>query len=309
MEVTMRPKTVLAVALVGTVSLSLAMSRPLAQHANLDIAAIEQASGLKGQLITDENVFKVTKPRTDVKIQVDQWTMSPFMGLGSWAAFTPAHGRVMMMGDTVVFEDEVNPAMSAAFEAGLDVTALHNHFLFDEPKVYFMHIGGTGEASKLAAGVKKVYDKIAEIRAASPTPTKAFVGNIAYPSSISAAPLEAALGVKGQANQGMFKIVIGRPATMHGVSVGREMGLNTWAAFGGSDDAAVVDGDFAMLENELQPVLRAMRKEGINIVAIHQHMSHEQPRYLFLHYWGKGKAADLARSLRRVLDAQAAVKS
>ena len=107
----------------------------------------------------------------------------------------------------------------------------------------------------------------------------------------------------------MFKIVIGRTASMHGVPVGKEMGINTWAAFGGTDDAAVVDGDFAMLENELQPVLRAMRKEGINIVAIHQHMSHEQPRYLFLHYWGKGKAVDLAQSLKRVLDAQAAVKS
>jgi Domain of Unknown Function (DUF1259) len=136
-----------------------------------------------------------------------------------------------------------------------------------------------------------------------------FPGTISSPSSITASPLEAALGVKGQVNQGMFKIVIGRQGTMHGVAVGKEMGINTLASFGGSDDAAVVDGDFAMLENELQPVLRAMRKEGINIVAIHQHMSHEQPRYLFLHYWGKGKAADLAQSLKRVLDAQAAVKS
>jgi hypothetical protein len=157
--------------------------------------------------------------------------------------------------------------------------------------------------------VKKVYDKVAEIRAAHPIPTKAFSGTIASPSSITRAPLEAALGVKGQASQGMFKIVIGRPAAMHGVAVGKEMGINTWAAFAGSDDAAVIDGDFAMLENELQPVLHAMRKEGINIVAIHQHMTHEQPRYQFLHYWGKGKAVDLAQSLRRVLDAQAAVKS
>lgn len=309
----MRTKLMIAVGAVGALGLAVVSTRlGLAQTpSGLDTAAIEQATGLKGQLIAEENVFKVTKPRADVKIQVDQWTMPPFMGLGSWAAFTPAHGgkHVMMMGDTVVFEDEVNPAMSAAFEAGLEVTALHNHFFFDNPKVFFMHIGGTGEAAWLAAGVKKVYNKIAEIRAANPVPGKSFTGNIASPSSISAAPLEAALGVKGQANQGMFKIVIGRPANMHGVSVGKEMGINTWAAFAGSDDAAVVDGDFAMLENELQPVLRAMRKEGINIVAIHQHMSHEQPRYLFLHYWGKGKAVDLARSLRRVLDAQAAVKS
>jgi hypothetical protein len=278
--------------------------------ASLDTAAIERASGLKGAMIADENVFKVGKPRTDVKIDVDGWSIPPFMGLGSWAAFTPVHGtQVMMMGDTVLFEDEVNPAMSAALDAGLEVTALHNHFFFDAPKVYFMHIGGTGDAASLAAGVKKVYDKIAEVRAASPTPGKAFPGAIASPSSITPAPLEATLGVKGQASQGMFKIVIGRPAAMHGVTLGKEMGINTWAAFAGSDDAAVIDGDFAMIENELQPVLHAMRKEGINIVAIHQHMSHEQPRYLFLHYWGKGKAADLAQSLRRVLDAQAAVKS
>jgi hypothetical protein len=231
------------------------------------------------------------------------------MGLGSWAAFTPAHGGAMVMGDTVVFEDEVNPAMTAALDAGLEVTALHNHFFFDEPKVFFMHIGGHGDAKALAAGVKKVYDKIAEIRAANPAPTKSFAGSISSPNSITAAPLETALGVKGQSNQGMFKIVIGRSASMNGVPVAKEMGVNTWASFAGSDDAAVVDGDFCMLENELQPVLRSMRAEGINIVAIHQHMSHEQPRYLFLHYWGKGKAVDLAQSLKRVLDAQAAVKS
>jgi hypothetical protein len=275
----------------------------------LDTAGIEAASGLKGQFISEENVFKIGKPRSDVKIQVDQWAMAPFMGLGSWAAFTPGHGGAMMMGDTVLFEDEVNPVMSAAFDAGLDVTALHNHFFFDEPKVYFMHIGGMGDAKMLAAGVKKVYDKIADIRAANPTPLKSFPGRIDTPSAITAAPLEQALGVKGQSSQGMLKIVIGRTANMHGVAVSKEMGINTWAAFAGSDNAAFVDGDFAMLENELQPVLRAMRKEGINIVAIHQHMSHEQPRYLFLHYWGKGKAVDLAQSLKRVLDAQAAVKS
>jgi hypothetical protein len=311
METVMKWKVALPPILVG--SLALALAHPgLAQgSANLDTAAIEQATGLKGQVITEESVFKVTKPRTDVKIQVDQLSMPPFMGLASWAAFTPAHtaSQAMMMGDTVVFEDEVNPVMSAAFEAGLEVTALHNHFFFDEPKVYFMHIGGHGDVKALAGGVKRVYDKIAEIRAANPMPVKAFPGTIASPSAITAAPLETALGLKGQANQGMFKIVIGRTATMHGLPVGKEMGINTWAAFAGSDDAAVIDGDFAMLENELQPVLRAMRKEGVNIVAIHQHMSHEQPRYLFLHYWGKGKAVDLARSLRRVLDAQAAVKS
>jgi Domain of Unknown Function (DUF1259) len=307
----MQGNLAVAAAVVAVAAFSLTQLTWAQTHAGLDTAAIEQGTGLKGQLIAEESVFKVTKPRTDVKIQVDQWTMPPFMGLSSWAAFTPAHidEQVAMMGDTVVFEDEVNPVMSAAFDAGLEVTALHNHLFFDDPKVYFMHIGGHGETKALAAGVKKVYDKISEIRAANPTPVKSFPGNIASPSSITAAPLETALGKKGQADQGMFKVVIGRTATMHGLPIGKEMGVNTWAAFAGSDEAAVVDGDFAMLEVELQPVLRTMRKEGINIVAIHQHMSTEQPRYFFLHYWGKGKAVDLAQSLKRVLDAQAAAKS
>ena len=120
---------------------------------NVDTAEIEKLTGLKGTYSKEENVFKISKPRTDLKIQVDKWTMPPFMGLTSWSAFVPAqNGKVIMMGDIVLFEDEVNPAMSAAFEAGLEVTALHNHFFFDEPKVYFMHIGGMGNTAKLAAG-------------------------------------------------------------------------------------------------------------------------------------------------------------
>lgn len=278
------------------------------QHAALDTARIEQITGLKGSYSAKEDVFKVSKPRNDVKIQVDEWTVPPFMGLTSWAAFTPGHhGQAMMMGDTVLFEDEVNPAMSAALDAGLEVTALHNHFFFDRPKVYFMHIGGTGDPAKLAEGVKKIYDKVAEIRSAHPTPESVFPGHIAEQSAITAAPLEAILGEKGQTNNGMFKVVIGTTASMHGVKVGNEMGVNTWAAFAGSDDEAVVDGDFAMHESELQPVLKAMRAGGINIVAIHQHMTGEEPRILFLHFWGKGKAADLAQSVKKTLDMQASL--
>ncbi len=279
-----------------------------AYAAALDTAAIEQATALKGTFSKEENVFKVSKPRGDVKIAVDGWGMPPFMGLTSWAAFTPAHdGQTMMMGDTVLLEDEVNPAMSAALDSGLEVTALHNHFFFDEPKVYFMHIAGMGDAAKLAAAVKKIYDKIAEVRAAQPQAQKAFSGaRIAASNAISPQPLEKILATKGQAKDGMFKIVIGRSAAMHGTAVAKEMGVNTWAAFAGTDDEAVVDGDFAMTEAQLQPVLKTMRHEGINIVAIHQHMTGEEPRILFLHYWGKGKAADLARALKLALDAQAA---
>ncbi len=272
----------------------------------LDTAAIEQASGLKGTFNKEENVFKIAKPRSDVKIKVDGWQMPPFMGLTSWAAFTPSHdGQAMMMGDTVVFEDEVNPAMSAALDAGLEVTALHNHFVFDQPKVLFMHIGGSGDAAMLAAGVKRVYDKIGDVRAAHPEPQTAFPGGkIGVPSAISVEPLEAILGTKGQTKDGMLKVVFGRPATMHGIPIGKEMGVNTWAAFAGTDREAVVDGDFAIGENELQTTLKTLRKEGLNIVAIHQHMTHEEPRILFLHYWGTGEAVHLAQSLRNAVDAQ-----
>jgi len=309
MQVNFAPSQV-KFALSALVFLGSSICPAMAQTASsLDTASIEQAAGVKGTFIPEENVFKISKPRTDVKIQVDGWPTPPFMGLVSWAAFTPAQGRqALMMGDTVVFEDEVNVAMSAALDAGLEVTALHNHFFFDEPKVYFMHIGGSGEAGALASGVKKIYEKITEIRAANPAPAKRFPAKIGSPNAIAAAPLEAILGVKGQASQGMFKIVIGRPAQAHGASVGAAMGVNTWAALAGSDEEAVVDGDFAVTANELQPVLKAMRREGVNVVAIHHHMSHEEPRYIFLHFWGKGAAAALARSFKNVLDAQAAAK-
>jgi hypothetical protein len=148
---------------------------------------------------------------------------------------------------------------------------------------------------------------VKEIRAGNPQPAAKFPGApIPAQSSLSAQPLEDILGVKGQVSNGMFKAVWGRSTQMHGMQMGSEMGVNTWAAFAGSDDNAVMDGDFAMHENELQPVLRTMRSEGINIVAIHSHMDGENPRTLFLHYWGRGKAEDLARALRRTLDAQQA---
>jgi hypothetical protein len=276
-----------------------------------DAASIEQITGLKGTYSAKEDVFKVSLPRTDVKVRVDGWGLPPFMGLTSWAAFTTNHGRrAMTMGDIVLFQDEVNPAMSAALESGLAVTALHNHFFFDEPKVYFMHIDGTGEVSKLAAGVRNVFDKVNEIRSKNTQPTGGFVAPaIPEQSSISSRPLQEILGVEGQVSEGMFKAVWGRTTAMHSMSAGGEMGVNTWAAFAGRDDNAVMDGDFAVREYELQPVLRALRKEGINIVALHSHMAGEKPRILFLHYWGRGKAEDLARALRRTLDVQRAAST
>jgi hypothetical protein len=277
-----------------------------AAQAKLDGAAIERMTGLKSTYSEKENVVKVTSPRSDVKIRVDGWSMPPFMGLTSWAAFTPDHGHdAMVMGDIVLLQDEVYPAMSAALDSGLEVAALHNHFFFDEPKVYFMHVGGAGDVEKLAGAVRQVLEKVKEVRGRTPQPASRFAGPaIPEQSSITAGPLESILGVKGQASNGMFKAVWGRDAQMHGTKIAAEMGVNTWAAFAGTDENAVVDGDFAMLENELQAVLRSLRKGGINIVSIHSHMAQETPRTLFLHYWGRGQAADLARALRETLDAQ-----
>lgn len=271
----------------------------------LNTAAIERITGLKGTLIEQENVFKVTSPRSDVKITVDGWTMPPFMGLTSWAAFTEGKSApAMVMGDLVLFQDEVNPVMSTLLDNGLSVTALHNHFFYDEPKVYFMHIGGEGSAEKLATGVRQAFAKVKEIRAALPQPPAKFGGDaIPEKSGISVEPLESILSIKGQSKDGMFKAVIGRKTKMPcGCEVGKEMGANTWAAFAGSDDNAIVDGDFAVHENELQSVLKSLRHAGINIVAIHQHMTGETPRTLFLHYWGKGKSAELAKAVKTALD-------
>jgi hypothetical protein len=271
--------------------------------APLNTARIDEITGLKGKMNEQEGVYKVTFPRNDVKVVVDRWTMPPFMGLGTWAAFTKgAHSEAMVMGDTVLFEDEVNVAMSAALDNGLSVTALHNHFFFDQPKVYFMHIEGEGTTEKLASAVKKVYDTTKAIRGsnAKPADTFATVGGPSLPekNSITAAPLNEIFAMQGESKDGMVKFTIGRPATMHGVKIDNTMGVNTWAAFAGSDDNAVVDGDFAVTEDELQPVLKSLLKDKINIVAIHQHMTHEEPRIMFFHYWGRGRAKDLANAVK-----------
>src|SRR2546423_1570201 len=229
--------------------------------------------------------------------------MPPFMGLGTWAAFNKGgHSEAMVMGDTVLFEDEVNAVLSVALENGLAVTALHNHFFFDQPRVYFMHIGGEGSLEQLASAVRKLYDKVKEIRAANPQPRNSF-GTAAMPekSAITPEPLNAIFGLTGETNNGMLKFTIGRPAKMHGVDIDNTMGVNTWAAFAGTNDNAVVDGDFAVTEDELQSALKKLRSANINIVAIHSHMTHEEPRILFFHYWGRGPAKQLAESIKAAL--------
>ena len=240
-------------------------------------------------------------------VTVDGMPPKSFAGLGCWAAFTKAPHGAMAMGDTVVFEDEVTPAMDAAFASGLEVTGLHNHFLFDEPKVFFMHVGGTGEPEKLASGVKAVWDAIKAVRKENPSPQRRFEGGTPEAGTIDAQAIEKTIGHKGQVQDGVVKVTIGREGEMHGVKVGGSMGLTTWAAFSGSDELAAVDGDFIMTAAEVQPVLRALRKSGVHVVALHNHMIGEQPAFYFTHFWGKGKARTLAEGLRSALDAQKAV--
>jgi hypothetical protein len=283
----------------GTILLGIISS---ALTADLNTARIDELTGLKGKMNEKEGVYKVTFPRNDVKVVVDGWAMPPFMGLGTWAAFTATKDGAMVMGDTVLFEDEVSAAMSTALDNGLNVTALHNHFFFDQPKVFFMHIEGEGTVEKLAGAVKKVYDSTKAIRGPNAKPAESFSAVRQPPlperNSITAAPLNEIFGMQGESKDGMVKFTIGRPAKMHAVAIDKDMGVNTWAAFAGSDDNAIVDGDFAVTEDELQPVLKSLLKEKINIVAIHQHMTHEQPRMMFFHYWGRGRAKDLANAIK-----------
>jgi len=289
--------------LAAAVALSLAVQGAAAGVTKLDAATIGAAAGLSATT-TPDGVVRVGWARTDVPVRVDGTRLDPFAGLGSWAAFTPAMDGAMVMGDIVVFEDEVGPAMDAAFAAGLQVTALHDHFFYDEPRVCFMHVEGTGRPAALAAAVGRVREAIARVRRASARPAPGFGGPAPQPGRLSVEPLERALGRAGQVQDGVLKVTFGREARMHGARLGASMGLASWAAFSGSDARAVVDGDFGMAAAEVQPVLRALRRADIHVVALHNHMMGEQPATYFAHFWGEGPALNLARGIRAALDEQ-----
>ncbi len=270
-----------------------------AAKATLDTAAIEKLTGAKGALDEKSGVFKVQVPRTDLKVNAAGVVMTPRLGLTAWAAFQTMADHVMVMGDIVLTEDQVGAVMSAALDGGLEVTALHNHFFWDTPKVMFMHIGGMGDQTTLATAVGKVFATMKETAGGKGQVPRAAIDPAK--STLDPKKIDALLGVTGEYKDGVYKAVIGRSAKMGGTDVGAAMGVNTWAAFAGADDKAVVDGDFAMLESELQRVLKELRKAGILVVAIHQHMTGEEPRIMFLHYWGVGATEELARGLAAAL--------
>jgi hypothetical protein len=244
-------------------------------------------------------VLKVNIPRSDLKMTVQGVpTPTPF-GFGGWVSMTKTpDGSDLMMGDLVLLQEEVNPVMSALLDNGIDVTALHNHFFWDEPNVYYMHVHGLGKATDLAHRVKPALDLIGHV----PPPTVA-------PMSTAGTPLDTEkitkiVGHAGEQTGAVFKITVGRDdLTMkdHGAVINARMGLNTWAAFFGTQEDSVIAGDIAMLEGEVTPVLKTLRKHGLDVVAIHHHMIEEQPLVIFLHYWGRGSADKLADGFKAAL--------
>lgn len=286
----------ICVLLVGLVADAVA-----AQDMPADYAGILQMLGRQGDF--KDAVLKVNIPRNDVRVVVDGIaTPTPF-GFGGWIAFTKGDGgNDVMMGDLVLTEEEVNPVMSAVLYHNLDVTALHNHFFFESPRMFYMHVHGHGKASDIATRIRPALDRIGKT---STRPTAATSNGRALDGKLDTAGLAKIIGHEGEQSGAVYKITIGRPdidLKERGATINARMGLNTWAAFYGTDAEAVVAGDVAMREPEVTPVLKAFRANGIDVVAIHHHMTGTSPTVIFLHYWGRGPAQQLASAVKAAID-------
>jgi len=277
----------------------------------LGIAAVAQAQDVPAdyqQVLTylgrsgdyKANVLKVNVPRNDLSVTVaGVKTPTPF-GFGGWLALTKGEGMDVMMGDLVLTQDQVNPVMSALLDNGLEVTALHNHFFWDEPRIYYMHVHGHGAPLDLAKKVKPALDLIGPGAAPAGAAPPA-----SPPPALDDARLAQIAGHAGERSGAVYKITVGRDdlkITEMGAAINARMGLNTWAAFVGTNESAAIAGDVAMLANEVTPVLKALRANGLQVVAIHHHMTGTSPTIFFLHYWGTGPAAKLAAGFRAALD-------
>lgn len=262
--------------------------------AALDAAALTKVLGRP--VVENKGEFKVSVPRADLEVTLDGFRLTPPMGLTAWMAFAPHGDEAMLMGDLVLLETELPRVQKAAVEAGLSVSGVHNHFLRETPKMIFMHVGAVGKPDELARAARKTLDSFAPPASAKSAPVA---------SALDDAALDAILGHAGAAVDGAHRIVVGRPdiEIRHGgAGVDAFMGLNTWMAFQGSPEKAAVAGDFAMLDAEVPGVVRALVSRGIVVTAVHNHMIGETPRTTFLHFWGVGPAAGLAKALRAALD-------
>ncbi len=277
------------------------MNMNMKAKAPLDTMALDRILGMKGKVNNGE--YKVTIPQNDLSVMVDEFKITPPMGLSSWVAFTPSPDGAMVMGDIIITETDLKPVQQEIIKQGLTSTAIHNHFIRNHPNIMYMHLGGSGSVEVMAQKAKAVLDKVKELRGGDPS--KGTASSEAANNTIDTKKLDEILGYKGEMSKGVFKHTIGRPdvkLSEHGVPVTTFLGFNTWAAWQGTPDKAAVAGDFTMLEDEVEPVLKALIENNIEVVALHNHMVHENPRIFFLHYWGIGNAEQLAKGLRAALD-------
>jgi hypothetical protein len=275
-----------------------------AQEIPSDYQQVLKIVGKKGDY--KANVLKVNIPRNDLKVSIAGFALPTAFGFGGWFAMTKGDGEDVVMGDLVLTENEVNPVMSALLDHGLEVTALHNHFFWEQPRVFFMHIHGHGNAVELANQLRPALDligpaKIGEadaVQKQAPSPSK-------QSTSLDTERIAKIVGHAGDQNGAVYKITLGRDdlnVKDMGATINARMGLNTWAAFVGTNSDAAVAGDIAMLENEVNPVLKALRSNGLDVVAIHHHMLNTQPMIIFLHYWGRGPVEKLATGFKAAVD-------
>ncbi len=251
---------------------------------------VENILSVKGQMPDGALVLRF--PRTDLKVTIGTDEIPCGMAFVSWSAWKERGSQAMVMGDFVLLENEINPFISEIQKGGIMITGLHNHYLGEKPRIMFMHISATGKADSLAKTLKN-----ALAITGTPIPPKPSITTSEL--LLDTKHIEEIIGSPGQAGNGFFKIVIGRKGVKYmNVDITSSMGLNSWAGFFGTNEKSHVGGDIAMTTKEVNPVIRALRAGGIDIVAIHNHMLSENPRIIFLHYWGSGTADSLAKTVR-----------
>jgi hypothetical protein len=272
----------------------------------IDWQKVDDAFGRKPAV--SEDVHRYGFPRTDLTVTLDGVTIKPALALGGWVAFKPMHGGAMVMGDLVLLETEINPVMLKMIEGGLEITAVHNHLLRASPATFYMHVGGHGDPVKMATVIR---DALAASKTPLATPATAPPPAVV---DLDTAQLDQIIGVKGQANGGVYQFAVPRrdPVMENGMQISPVGPMGVAIAIGfqptGGGKAAIT-GDFVLSSDEVNPVIKALRTSGIDVTAVHSHMLNEQPRLFFLHFWANDDALKLARGLRAALDKTASTKS